>query len=573
MNNKIRLAILLFLFSLQTFSQSPNWLWAKRIGSAQSYDGGACKAIDDAGNMYMCGSFSGQTDFDPGPGTYNMTAIAADIFVLKLDSANNFIWAISMGSSLADGANALALDGAGNLYISGSFQGMLVDFDPGPGYFFLTDSGDFVAKYTVNGNFVWAKQLVSPGGFNHLYEMALDTAGTGDIYITGSFNDSCDFDFGPGRSYLYTQGYDDHFVARYDPSGNLVWAKDIGGYYGSAALCLCLDPSGSGDIYTAGEFQGSCDFNPDAGTYILNANGGYDIFISKMNSSGQFVWAKSVGSTGYDRGLDILVDPTNASVYVTGAFEGTVDADPGPGIFNLTSAGQNDTYFSKFNTSGNFIWAKPIGASSYDEGRKLAVNPATGGDVYITGFFMGTADFDPGAGTFNLTSAGDYDIYLARYSSAGNFIWAKRLGGTTGDYGLGISFFSSGNLLLSGYFASQVLSLDALSLTNASNSGTTYDLFWAKLDTAIVLGSDDITITDVINIFPNPVADEFSFFNYQSSIHKIEIFSIPGEKILSQYFSAKEKEFRVNVKNFPPGIYIVKATGDKLNWAGKFVKE
>ena len=149
---------------------------------------------------------------------------------------------------------------------------------------------------------------------------------------------------------------------------------------------------------------------------------------------GDFIWARAMGGSINDFGYSIAVDITG-NVYTTGHFYGTADFDPGPGTFNLSAAVEgappygSDIFVSKLDSDGNFIWAKRMGGSAeeWEEGNDIIVDVT--GNVYITGVFYGTADFDPGPGTFNLTSAGYRDTFVSKLDSAGDFVWAKRIGG------------------------------------------------------------------------------------------------------------------------------------------------
>src|SRR6185369_16966117 len=177
------------------------------------------------------------------------------------------------------------------------------------------------------------------------------------------------------------------------------WAKRMGG---TATLDdgYSITVDDSGNVYTTGRFQGTADFDPGAGTFNLTSSSGSDIFISKLDADGSFVWAKKLGTgTGHS-----IAHDHSGNIYSTGEFSGTSDFDPGAGIFNLTSAGLDDIFISKLDASGNFVWAKRVGGTQLDNSYSISVNDS--GYVYITGFFFGTADFDPGAGSFTLTSAG-----------------------------------------------------------------------------------------------------------------------------------------------------------------------
>ena len=171
------------------------------------------------------------------------------------------------------------------------------------------------------------------------------------------------------------------------------------------------------------------------------------IILNAQNIS--FVWAKQLGGSYHDIGYSVVAD-NSGNVYTTGQFQGTADFDPGTGIFNLVSAGDMDIFICKLNYSGNFIWAKRIGGISADRGTSIAVDAA--GDVFITGYFHGTVDFNPGTWVYNLVSAGGRDIFICKISSSGNFIWAKQIGGSSDDRGLSVTTDLSGNVHASGIF-------------------------------------------------------------------------------------------------------------------------
>jgi uncharacterized protein (TIGR03437 family) len=177
---------------------------------------------------------------------------------------------------------------------------------------------------------------------------------------------------------------------------------------------------GSGNVYTTGFFQGTADFDPGPGVFNMTSAGGNDVFVSKLDSAGNFAWARRMGGTDSDGGDGVVVDGSG-NVYTAGSFGGTVDFDPGPGVFNLTSAGDSDIFVAKLDGDGNFVWAQQMGGtgSAFPE---ITIAVDAGSNVYATGGFRDTADFDPGAGVFELTSAGARDIFVAKYndhSSAG----------------------------------------------------------------------------------------------------------------------------------------------------------
>ncbi|MBU0487067.1 MAG: SBBP repeat-containing protein, partial [Bacteroidetes bacterium] len=312
-----------------------------------------------------------------------------------------------------------------------------------PGTFNLTAIGIrdiFISKLDADGNFVWAVQLA---GEDNEYSRAIAVDAAGNVYTTGSFLDTVDFDPGPGTYNLIAMpGHENVFISKLDADGNFVWAKQIGdpvglpGVHWNYGRAIAVDATGN--VYTTGNFFSTSDFDPGAATYNLTSAGNDDIFISKLDAAGDFVWAKRMGGIGGDKGISIVVDALG-NVYTTGNFQETSDFDPGGGSFNLTSDGWDDIFISKLDVGGNFVWAKQFAGMSNNYGFAIAVDENE--NVYSTGNFNGTTDFDPGTAIYNLTANGNPDIYISKLNAAGDFAWAKRIGansysGTEGGYGI-----------------------------------------------------------------------------------------------------------------------------------------
>ncbi len=403
----------------------------------------------------------------------SLTTIFALICSVGLH-AQDFEWAKPFGSTWPDQGQSIAIDASGNVYTTGYFQ-ETVDFDPGTGTTNLTSAGRtdiFVQKMDASGNFLWAKSF---GGtsYDHCYSITVDSSG--DVYTTGYFQGTVDFEPGAGTTNLTSAGAEDIFVQKMDALGNFLWAKSFGGTSNDYGLSITVDSSGN--VYTTGSFQRTVDFDPGAGTTNLISAGGYDIFVQKMDASGNFLWAKSFGGTSYGYGQSITVN-ASGNVYTTGYFFGTVDFDPGAGTTNLTSAGAEDIFIQKMDASGNFLWAKSFGGTSYGYGQSITLDSS--GNVYTTGYFSGTVDFDPGTGTTNLASAGGYDIFVQKMDVSGNFLWAKSFGGILDDRCYSITVDTSGNVYTTGSFQRTVDFDPGAGTTNLTSVGRT-DIFVQKL--------------------------------------------------------------------------------------------
>jgi Concanavalin A-like lectin/glucanases superfamily/Secretion system C-terminal sorting domain len=478
--------------------------FAKSMGGT-SADLGRAVATDAAGNVYTTGYFAATVDFDPGAGIANLTtAGVSDIFISKLDAGGNFVWAKKMGGTGTDVGYGITIDASGNVYTTGSYQST-ADLDPGTGTANLTSAGGndiFVSKLDAAGNFVWAKSMGGVG-VDIAYGISVDASG--NVYTTGYFTGTADLDPGAGTANLTAAGSNDIFISKLDVSGNFVWAKSIGGTSGDIAYGICVD--GSGNVYTTGNYNSTVDFDPGAGIVILTSTGGNDIFISKLDAAGNFVWAKSMGGSNTDNAYVITVD-ASGNLYTAGYFTGAADFDPGPGTFNLTSAGSTDIFVSKLDVAGNFVWAKSMGGTSSDNANGISVDAS--GNVSTTGSFTGTVDFDPNASTVNLISTGATDIFISKLDAAGNFVWAKSMGGINNDIAYGISVDVSGNVYTTGYFAGTADFDPGAGTINLSSSAGSNDIFVSKLN---ALGQVNIAATalnfdgtnDYINCGNNPM--------------------------------------------------------------------
>jgi hypothetical protein len=399
------------------------------------------------------------------------------VSVSQIAKSQTFEWAKQMGGSSFEYGRSIAVDAIGNIYTTGFFY-QTVDFDPGAGVYNLNSNGNinaFVSKLDAAGNFIWAKQI-GENSSNYSVSIALDNSG--NVYTTGRFGGTVDFDPSIGTYNLTSLGSDDIFISKLDSAGNFVWAKQIGGNLDDYGLSIALDTLGN--IFTTGRFSSTVDFDPGIGTYNLTSVGNSDIFISKLDTAGNFVWAKQIGGNFFDEGRSIKID-ASSNVYITGSFRDIVDFDPGIGVHNLTSISGADVFVSKLDASGNFIWAKQMGGISYEEGNSITVDAL--GNVYTTGYFEGTVDFDPSVGTYNLTSVGNYDIFISKLDASGNFDWAKQMGSIDDDVSYSIGVDAIGNIYTTGYFVGTVDFDPGVGTFNLTPVGN-YDIFISKLDSS-----------------------------------------------------------------------------------------
>jgi hypothetical protein len=446
----------LFLLALSIIisnSFAQNFQWASGFGST-STDMGNAITTDRSGNVYTIGTFDGTFDFDPGASTFTMSSgTGQDIFISKLNSAGSFVWAKQFAGNSTNMGNSIAVDNNGNVYTTGNFLGT-TDFDPGVGsYTFAATAGTndiFISKLDASGNFIWAKQMVGAVGAEDSRSIVLDNYN--NILITGVIQQGpCDFD--PSSTGTYTlsavNGYD-IFVGKYTTNGDLIWAKQLGGA-GQFEYGFSVAVDAIGNVYSTGYFQSTGEFDPGVGVYNLTASGTtQDTYISKLDASGNFVWAKQLAGTGNEDSRSIAVDGSG-NVYTTGKFDGVLDFDPSAATYTLNTFGSNDIYVSKLDVSGNFVWGKQLGGSASDFAYSIAVDAC--GNAYTTGFFNATADFDPSASTYTITSAGSYDIFISKLDPVGNFVSVKQMGSTGVEGGNCVTVDANGSIYTTGWFS------------------------------------------------------------------------------------------------------------------------
>ena len=387
------------------------------------------------------------------------------------------------GGTSWDYLNSVAADSSGNVVATGSFEGT-ADFDPGSGTTNLTSGGSrdiYVTKLDSSGELAWARQM---GGVSSAsgHSVALDSSG--NVYVAGRFRGTADFDPGSGTQNLTSKGGEDGFVVKLDSNGDFVWAKSFGGAQTDVARGVAVDSAGN--VYVNGYFRSTADFDPGAGTQNKTAAGSDDIYLLKLNADGDFVSVAQFGSTGYDQPSSIAVDSSD-NVLLFGNTRGTIDLDPGAGTANF-SPSNGDFFIVKLDSNGVYTWSAGFTGASYgyasEVGEALATDSS--GNVYATGYYNGTVDFDPGAGTANMTATGNPDVFVLKLNSSGTLLWAKSLGGSNAAYGRSIDVDSSGNVYTTGNFdgtADFDPGSGTENLSSAGGSGDN-DVFVSKLNSS-----------------------------------------------------------------------------------------
>ena len=411
--------------------------------------------VDQAGSVYVIGTFSGTVDFNPGPLTDIRTADWNDVYLQKYNSSGVLQWTRTFGGTSNDNGYRLELDASNNIYAVGQF-GTTVDFDPGVGVASVTAAGSldvFVLKLSSNGNFQWVKTF--GGTQNELpYSFVRDLSG--NLIITGYFNGTADFDPGAGTANRTAIANSDAYIVKLDVNGNFLWVATMGGIGTSNGREIAVD--GSGNIYSVGTFTSTIDLDPGIGTTSITANtNATDMYIQKLNSSGTFQWAKTIGSASSSvQPYGITVQ--NGIMNIIASYNNTVDFDPGAGITEHTAVGSRDFVLMNFDTNCNYNWSHSTGGTGDDIPYGFFTN--TSNEIFVTGVLFGSVDFDPGVGSNILNSNGSADIFCSKYNSSGNLVWADNIGGNNAEWGFTITVDANGSIYLAGNFNSTLIDFD-----------------------------------------------------------------------------------------------------------------
>lgn len=406
---------------LAKYNNNGNILWGVKFSGTLDSSGYNI-GTDANGNVYSVGKFFNTIDFNPGAGIFNLTATPgpysiSDIYLSKLDSNGNFVYAKKIGGLGVKDPSGFKVDSNGDIYLSGYFNketffSDTVSLIPTVGQDNIYDM--FIAKWNSNGNLLWAKQIGSGSIMQRSESMITDS--NGNIYLCGNFHETTDFDPSTSGTFFmtpHTLGSTDIFVLKLDNDGNFVWAKNMGGSAPNSAKSIALDQSNN--LTITGYFSGTIDFDPGSNNYFLTCppNSGYNPFLLKLNSNGDFIWAKHLIGNGY--GSSVTINP-NGNICITGKFNNTCDFSSGNSTAINSTLGGSDIFIAEYTNSGNFNWVKCIGSNQDDIGNSVVADSF--GNYFNIGGFYGNAYINNSLDTLNLTSQGYQDIMFIKISSS-----------------------------------------------------------------------------------------------------------------------------------------------------------
>ncbi|MFA6151356.1 MAG: T9SS type A sorting domain-containing protein [Chitinophagaceae bacterium] len=358
----------------------------------------------------------------------SLLLIASIYFLNSSAQSHKFEWASSIGGTKGAELNhCSSTDSKGNLYTGGAFAGE-ADFDPGAGYHFIMSKNidAYITKLDADGNFYWVKTI--PSRFQSAIT-SITTDTTGNIYISGSYEDSISFEIGSVKQSAYS-GNENIFYAKLDSNGNFLWIKTLKNELfkpgSSRKSKVKLDHNS--DLIITGCFQDRVDFDAGADSFFIKATTYYnETFILKTNASGEFIWVKNFAGTRLSNECHSFDVDSRNNIFLCGHFDDTIDVNPATAINHLISKGDNDMFLVKLDNAGNYIWSKQFGEKRTDEGSCISVTRDD--NLLMAGHFTDSIKIVTDTGLLKIKSNLNNDAILMKFSNDGQFKWYKKFQG------------------------------------------------------------------------------------------------------------------------------------------------
>jgi putative cell wall-binding protein len=457
--------------------------WPAVAGGASQDRGNSIAALSDGSGAIVVGGFIGTATF--GATTLvnsDNTSSFEDVFVAKLGASGSWLWAVKAGGPGNDIANDVVALTGGSALVIGRFGGTAIFGSHSVTSVGLEDA--FVAKISANGEWEWA---VSAGSSGNAYGTGIAALADGSAIVTGNFAGTATFTPTQSASVSLTSaGSEDAFVAKISADGKWVWAARAGASSSDSGSAVSVLTDGSGAIVT-GEFRGTATFTPTQSASVsLTSAGNADAFVAKISADGEWVWAARAGGSSYDY-WECCFGLSDGSAIVTGHIEDSASTTFTPVTSGATPipwpGGGDDAFAAKISAGGEWLWAARV-AGGFVEG--TAVSVLSDGSAIVTGYFFGGASFTPVPSTavsISLTNSGSADVFVAKISADGEWIWAAGAGGTGFEEAEGLTVLSDGKILITGFFSGTA----SFGETSVSSAGGD-DIFVARLSDAGVFG-------------------------------------------------------------------------------------
>ena len=336
---------------------------------------------------------------------------------------HGYLWTKAIGGIGSDKAQAVATDSQGNIFVAGEFSGV-VDFDFSETVYEITSDGDsdtFLMKIHQDGSFAWVKQ------FNvSIFKSSLAVDGDDNIFFTGSYVGSVDFNFeGGGDLHDSNGGSEDIFITKINSDGTYGWTKTIGGSEKDAARVIAVDFDNN--IIISGIYSTNVDFNYGGGEDFHLSNGSEDIFVTRINASGSYGWTKTLGGSDREEVNSVAIDGNN-NIFVAGYFRDTVDFNFNQGENDIqTATGTEDIYVMKVNSDTSYGWVRLYdGHYETEDFQTVSLAIDSENSIYLASIFSGTVDFNFEQGVVEDHEAdGPHNTFLSKIDENGSYGWTR----------------------------------------------------------------------------------------------------------------------------------------------------
>lgn len=580
-----KIALVFSLLPFYLLAQNPQLDWVSSTDGPDNCDSRGIH-LDTNGDVYSVGSFFGDVDFDSSEETASLIWTSEAGFLQKLNADGEFLWVRGFGFQEGSELTCVAVetDAESNVYVVGDFFGS-ADLDPGDGEeIVVSEEGDrnsFIVKLNSDGDYIWSRVFFSDQDCN---VFDLNVSLSGRVILVGEFQGSIDLNPGEEIEEFTSQDFTDGYVVELNTEGDyvnsMVFAND------QACRVECVEIDSNENLFLAGAFSNTVDFDPGDGVSELSSAGGSDVFISKLNSNNELVWTRHFGGETTDNVKDLVVDAFGA-VVTTGYFRQVSDFDPGEGVFEVAAAGvsgQPDGFVHKLDAQGNFVWAYTYGGVSFDEGNGLALDIFN--DVYMNGRYAALADFLPGDEVLELDAPGSADAFvLALDGNDGSLKYVSPLAASGGSRMGELDIDNTGALFVSGRFGGMAdfdpstanssntmavstadhfnwklsqcvldttISLEEGTLLAAEIPGATYQWFECDDPAVLVDGATELAFT--------PVEDGFYFVEVS-----LEDCVVSSECLEVSSLSVQDPIAQNSIEMFPnPANQLVKFSGEGI---------
>ncbi len=410
---------------LSKFDKDGNFLWGLSWGGVQ-VDRACGVVVDQYDSVYIAGDFEMTVDFDPGNNTYSVSSInnERDGFLCKLDKNGIFQWVRTWGGNQADWVYNCEIDSKDNILIVGKYR-KICDFNPGGMTYSYSSNGEgdcYVLKLNSSGGFVW---VAAWGGDDPDHATSVAVGADNSVIVGGFFQLTVDFDFGSGTENRTSKGDLDCFVLKITENGNFSWVNTWGSNDSDRTNGVAVD--NIGNVYAVGQFVNTCDFDPTGGNNNVTSAGGSDLFISKFDSNGNYIFTYAGGSDSGDIACHVRCDDLN-NVFVTGGFKKSWDFNPADDgnpntsddVDIVKSYSGEDCYLVKFDETGKYLYTRVFGGAGTDRGYFIAKNSIN--EIYLGGIFNSKIDLNPEDDSNNTTTTdvdehqaiGDNDCFIVK---------------------------------------------------------------------------------------------------------------------------------------------------------------